>query len=163
VRPAATTGDLLDGITKFRPHVIHFSGHSDHDLIVLERDEDEPHEGAIVTAEAFAAAVRATDDPPLLVVLNSCNSASQIDDLVSDAIPLAIGMSDEIDDGDAISYAAQFYAAVANGQSVMSAHLSGQAALQLAGLEGAELPTLAAAGDVDPARIVLVMPAAGGE
>lgn len=27
-RPAATTADLLDGITKFRPHVVHFSGHS---------------------------------------------------------------------------------------------------------------------------------------
>ena len=29
VRPAATTADLLDGITKFRPHVVHFSGHSE--------------------------------------------------------------------------------------------------------------------------------------
>jgi hypothetical protein len=25
VRPSATTSDLLDGITKFRPHVVHFS------------------------------------------------------------------------------------------------------------------------------------------
>jgi hypothetical protein len=69
------------------------------------------------------------------------HSASQPDDLVAGMIPLATGMSDEIDDGDAINYAAQFYASVANGQSVMSAHLSGQAALQLAGLAGAELPT----------------------
>jgi hypothetical protein len=29
-----------------------------------------------------------------------------------------IGMADEIDDGDAIAYAAQFYATVANGQSI---------------------------------------------
>jgi hypothetical protein len=159
VRPAATTADVLDGITKFRPHVVHFSGHSDHDLIVLERECDEHHEGVIVTADAFAAALRATDDPPLLVVLNSCNSASQINGVVERLAPFAIGMADEIEDGDAITYAAQFYAAVANGQSINSAHLSGQAALQLAGLVGAELPTLAWADDVDPASAVLVKPA----
>src|SRR3569833_2263912 len=156
VRPAATTGDLLDGITKFRPHVVHFSGHSDDDLIEFEDELDEHHEGVIVTARAFAAAVKATDDPPLLVLLNSCNSAAQNDNLVEQVAPFAIGMADEIDDGDAIVYAAQFYAAVANGQSIKSAHLSGQAALELAGLSGTELPTLAWAQDVDPATAVLV-------
>lgn len=160
VRPAATTADLLDAITKFRPHVVHFSGHSDEELIVFEKEEDQPHEGAIVTAAAFAAAVRATDSPPLLVFLNSCHSAAQLEDLVVDVAPFAIGMADSIDDVDAINYAAQFYAAVANGQSIYSAHLSGQAALQLSGLDGADLPTLAAADDADPASAVLVKPTA---
>lgn len=162
VRPAATTSDLLDGITKFRPHIVHFSGHSNDQLIVFEKEDDEPHEGAVVTAQAFAAAVRATDTPPLLVLLNSCHSAAQIDDLVVDVAPFAIGMADSIDDADAISYAAQFYAAVANGQSIQSAHLSGQAALQLAGLDGADLPTLAAAADADPGSAILVKPAGQG-
>jgi hypothetical protein len=115
--------------------------------------------GLIVTTEAFAAAVKATDDSPLLVVLNSCHSAHQVRGVVEQVAPFAIGMADEIGDGDAISYAAQFYAAVANGQSIHSAHLSGQAALQLAGLAGAELPTLAWADDVDPTTAVLVRPA----
>lgn len=157
-RPAATTSDLLDGITKFRPHVVHFSGHSSSDVIVFEDELDEPHSGVIVTARAFAAAVEATDDPPLLVLLNSCNSASQINEIVERVAPFAIGMSDGIDDGDAIAYAAQFYAAVANGQSIRSSHLSAQAALQLAGLSGANLPTLAWAPDVDPATTILVKP-----
>ncbi|BDA63846.1 hypothetical protein MANAM107_06800 [Actinomyces capricornis] len=68
-------------------------------------------------------------------------------------------MADSIADGDAINYAAQFYASVANGQSVRSAHLAGQAALELAGLDGPELPTLAAAPGVDPATTILVWPA----
>jgi hypothetical protein len=75
------------------------------------------------------------------VLLNSWKSAGQIDDLVADVAPFAIGMADTIEDGDAINYAAQFYAAIANGQSINSAHLSGQAALELAGLSGAELPS----------------------
>ena len=37
------------------------------------------------------------------------------------------------------TYAAQFYATIANGQSINASHLSGQAALELAGLDGAEL------------------------
>jgi hypothetical protein len=158
VRPAATTADLLDGITRFRPHVVHFSGHSNEDLIVFEDDEDEPHEGVVVTARAFAMAIQGTDDPPLLVLLNSCKSAAQIDDLVAQIVPFAIGMADSIDDGDAINYAAQFYAAIANGQSIRASHLSGLAALELAGLDGAELPTLAWAQDVDPATTILVRP-----
>lgn len=159
VRPAATTADLLDGITRFRPHVVHFSGHSDDDLIVFEDERDEPHEGVIVSAQAFARAVRATDHPPQLVLLNSCKSASQINELVKQVVPFAIGMVGNIDDGDAINYAAQFYAAIANGQSINAAHLSGQAALELAGLDGADLPTLAWAPDVDPSVTVLVKPA----
>lgn len=158
VRPAATASDLLDGVTKFRPHVVHFSGHSNEEFIVFEGESDAPHEGHIVTARAFKAAMTATDDPPLLVLLNACKSAAQIDELVAEVVPLAIGMADSIDDGDAINYAAQFYAAVANGQSVRSAHLAGQAALELAGLESADLPTLATADSIDPAAVILVRP-----
>lgn len=158
-RPAATTEDLLDGITKFRPHVVHFSGHSDEELIVFEDEQDKLHKGVIVTAHAFARAIEATDDPPLLVLLNSCKSAAQIEDLVSQVTPFAIGMSDSIDDGDAINYAARFYASIANGQSIQASHHSGKAALELAGLDGTELPTLACAQDVDPAITILVKPA----
>ncbi|GAA1640625.1 hypothetical protein [Actinoplanes couchii] len=106
-RPAATTGDLLDGITRFRPHIVHFTGHSDDKLIEFEKDVDKQHHGVVITA---------------------------------------------------IAYAAQFYAAVANGQSIRSAHPSAQAALELAGLSSSELPVLAHAPDVDPATAILVKP-----
>lgn len=159
MRPAATAVDLLDGVTKFRPHVVHFSGHSNEELIVFEYENDDPHAGHPIPAQAFARAVAATDNPPLLVLLNACKSAGQIDRLVEDVVPFAIGMADSIADGDAINYAAQFYASIANGQSVRSAHLAGQVALEMAGLDGAELPTLVSAADVDPGIAVLVKPA----
>ena len=157
VRTAATGEDLLDGITRFRPHVVHFSGHGDENLIVFEEDVNARHAGAVVSAEAFARAVAATDEPPLLIVLNACHSAAQIDDLVDGAVaPFAIGMSDSIGDDDAIHYAARFYAALANGQSLASSHASGAAAISLAGLPGEDLPTLAWADDVDPQGMFLV-------
>lgn len=151
VRTSATTDDLLDGLTGFRPHVIHFSGHSDEDLVVFDNDVDDFNEGVVVDANVFARALRATDDPPLLVVLNSCNSAVQAARLVESVVPFAIGMSEEIDDGDAI-----VYAAVADGQSIEAADRVGRVALELAGLPGHDLPTLASAADVDPAATWLV-------
>ncbi|MEU0283574.1 hypothetical protein [Streptomyces sp. NPDC006195] len=105
--PAATTNIPLDGLTQFRPHVVHFSGHSAPELIECERGVDEPHESAIVSAGAFARSIAALDEKPLLVLLNSRHSAAQIMNLV-DTVPFAIGMSDEIGDVDAITYAARF-------------------------------------------------------
>ncbi|MFF3610087.1 CHAT domain-containing protein [Streptomyces sp. NPDC002463] len=155
-RPSATTSDLLDGITRFRPHVVHFSGHSDEDLILLEQDVDDFNDGVIVAAGGFSKAVAATDDPPLLVVLNSCKSAGQIEHLAAAVAPFAIGMSDSFDDLAAITYAAQFYAAMANGQSIGAAHASGQAAVQIEGLPGYDLPTLAHAAGANPWTAILV-------
>ncbi|WP_411082025.1 hypothetical protein [Streptomyces sp. cmx-18-6] len=155
--PAATAESLLDGLTQFRPHVVHFSGHSTQDLIVFEQDVDQRHEGAIITAGAFARAIGASDDPPLLVVLNSCHSAAQTKNLL-DVVPFAIGMSDSIGDTDAITYAARFYAAVADGQSIQGAHALGRTAVELAGLTDHDLPTLDHADDVDPRLTRLVTP-----
>jgi hypothetical protein len=70
----------MDGLTRFRPHIVHFSGHGNEQLVAFEQDVDARHAThALVTATAFAQALSATDDPPLLVLLNSCDSAAQID------------------------------------------------------------------------------------
>lgn len=155
--PAATVDVFLDALPRFRPHIVHFSGHSAQDLIAFEKDEDRRHESAIVSAGAFARAIAAVDDKPLLVLLNSCHSAAQTGNLV-DTVPFAIGMSDSIGDVDAITYAARFYAAIAEGQSVQSAHMISQAAVEMNGLPGHDLPTLACAPNVDPAATKLVTP-----
>jgi hypothetical protein len=157
VHPAATADILLDGLTRFRPHVVHFSGHSAEDLIKFERDIDQRHPSAIVSAEAFASAIAAVDEPPLLVLLNSCHSAAQTKNLIG-TVPFAIGMSDSIGDLDAIAYAARFYSAVADGQSIQSAHLIGRAGVALNGLPDHDLPTLDWASNVDPKATRLVTP-----
>lgn len=162
VRPAATAHDLLEGVTAFRPQVIHFSGHSADATLLFEAGRDELHYGIGISLDAFAQVVEATDKRPVLVILNACRSASMLDALVDRVVPLAIGMSDAIEDGDAIVYAAQFYASVANGQSVESSHKAGRAALALAGRSATELPTLVSARGVDPGSMVLVRPSAGG-
>ncbi|WP_411078304.1 hypothetical protein [Streptomyces sp. cmx-10-25] len=157
--PAATADVFLDALPRFRPHIVHFSGHSAQDLLFFEKDEDDFHDGAEVGAGAFAQAIAAVDDKPLLVLLNSCNSAPQTANLI-DTVPFAIGMSDTIGDVDAITYAARFYAAVAEGQSVQGAHQLSRAAIAMNGLFDHDLPTLACAPDVDPGAAKLVSPPA---
>ncbi|MGW1542508.1 CHAT domain-containing protein [Streptomyces sp. NPDC002309] len=155
--PAATAAHLVTHLPRFRPHVVHFSGHSSEELLYFERDIDERHYGAAVTAQAFARALAAVDEPPRLVVLNSCASAPQAEKLIG-TVPFAIGMSDSIGDMDAITYAAGFYTALCEGQSLRGAHAVGKVAIELAGLTDHDLPTLFNAPRLDPGATYLVRP-----
>lgn len=156
-KPAATSLDLLDGLTRFKPHVVHFSGHADETVLVFDTGSDKPGPGQRVSTEAFARAISAVDTPPTLVVLNACRSEAQLVGLL-DAVPLAIGMSDNIGDADAMAFAARFYAAVADGQSVEGAYRVAKVAMELSGLPDAHLPILVNDPAVNPAEIVLVIP-----
>jgi hypothetical protein len=156
-KPAATTSDLLDGLTQFKPHVVHFSGHADEAVLEFDTGSDRPGPGRRVSAEAFARAISAVDAPPTLVVLNACRSEVQLAGLL-DGVPLAIGMSDNIGDADAMAFAARFYAAVADGQSVQGAYRVAKVAMELSGLPDADLPILVNDPAVDPADVMLVIP-----
>jgi hypothetical protein len=157
LRPAATGEDLLNGLTQGRPHIVHFSGHGSDAVVVFEQDTDSKNNGAVVTAGAFAAALRAVDEPPLLVVLNACSSAPQAERLVEGIASFAIGHSDSVTDGDAIAYAARFYASLADGQSIQAAHDLAKAALLLQGTPDFDLPQLYSAAGLDPAATILVL------
>jgi hypothetical protein len=157
VRMAATPSDLLDGLTQFRPHVVHFSGHSGEDLIVFDADQDDFNDGVVVSDRALARALGAVDHPPRLVVLNSCASARQAARLVDGTATFAIGMSESIDDLDAISFAARFYAALVDGQSIAAAHRMARAQLELDGATNADLPLLFEAAGFNADDLVLVV------
>lgn len=159
-RPASTCSDLLDGLTQFRPHVVHFSGHGNEAILMFDTGSDTRGAGQPVTAEAFARAVSAVDAPPTLVVLNACRSGDQLSRLVG-AVPVGIGMSDSIGDADGMAFAARFYATIADGQSVESAYRVAKSQMELSGLADHDLPVLASADGVDPALMVLVMPPDG--
>ncbi|MFI6520905.1 CHAT domain-containing protein [Spirillospora sp. NPDC050679] len=156
--PAATATDLLDGLTRFTPHVVHFSGHAGREVLVFDSGGDAHGPGRPVKASAFVRALQAVDVPPELVVLNACRSQAQLAELVK-AVPLAVGMSDGIDDTDAMAFAARFYAALTEGQSVRGAYRVAKVQMELSGLPDADLPVLEHAPDIDPAAVKLVMPA----
>lgn len=157
---AATPGDLLDGVARFRPHVLHFSGHAGPGLLVLDQDTPSPNPGHAIAADAFKRVIKAVDSPPVLVVLNACDSAPQAAAL-TDTVPFAIGMGAEIDDVDAIVFATRFYSAVAEGQSVGAAFELARLEMELNGLAGASLPELHA--DADTGRVLVLPQSAADE
>lgn len=161
-KPAATGPDLLDGLTQFRPHVVHFSGHASATALVFDTGADGHNPGQRVSAAAFARAIAAVDQPPALVVLNACKSAGQLEGLLA-AVPIAIGMADSVGDTDAMTFAARFYATIAEGQSVQGALDVSRGQMELNGLPDADLPMLEAAHGIDPRSVVLVLPPAPGD
>ncbi|WFR67665.1 CHAT domain-containing protein [Curtobacterium flaccumfaciens] len=157
IRHAAdiTSGDLLDYVTSFRPHVVHFSGHANADELFFD---DGSLEGAhrSVPISAFMEALSAADEPPQLVVLNACESAENLQPLLA-GVPIAIGMKAAVGDADAITFATRFYRAVADGQSVQGALALASADMKMNGLDDFDLPIIVAADDIDPASLRLVV------
>lgn len=154
--PAATPGDLLDGLTSFRPHVVHFSGHANETVLVFDSGEVEHGAGNLVSARAFKSAIDAVDEPPVLVVLNACESAAQLQALLG-KVAIAVGMSDSVGDGDAITFATRFYRTLAEGQSVNAALSTARADMEMSGLPDHDLPTMAVLPGIDPTDVRLVV------
>lgn len=72
---------------------------------------------------------------------------------------MAIGMADEVGDPDAMSFAARFYTAIADGQSVQSAFNLAVVQMEMDGMEDADLPALRARPSLDAGDQPLVIPA----
>lgn len=155
--PAATTSDLLDGLSRFKPHVVHFSGHASEAVLVFDTGDDGHGHGKVLDGSAFAMALGAVDAPPQLVVLNACSSQGHFASLLKE-VPLAIGMTDSVGDGDAMAFAARFYSAIAEGQSVLAAFNLARIQMLFGGLADADLPALAHAPGIEPSQVVLVEP-----
>jgi hypothetical protein len=154
--PAATPADLLDGLTTFRPHVVHFSGHGNESALVFDTGRDTHNGGRLVSASGFKNALQAPDEPPILVVLNSCKSAAQLESLLG-KVTMAVGMSDSIGDVDAVTFATRFYRTLAEGQSVSAAVASARADMEMNGLPDHDLPTLVTLDAVDPTKVRLIV------
>lgn len=156
--PAATPSDFLDAMSGFKPHVVHFSGHADRTGLLFDTDSDHDNEGHDIGAALFARAISSVDLPPVLVVMNACESVGHLDGLL-EVVPMAIGMADEIGDPDAMSFSARFYTAIADGQSVASAFDAALVQMEMDGMDDADLPVLRARDGVDPGEQPLVIPA----
>lgn len=154
--PAATTMDLLEGLNEHRPHVVHISGHADSLGLLMENDAGTT-DGDDLGFTLLARLLGATDEPPRLLVLNSCESLAGADDLLQ-TVPTVITMSDSINDASAVVFAGRFYAGIASAQSVANALAQAKVAMESANLDGSHLPEARTRPDVDLASLVLVRP-----
>lgn len=155
--PAATPQDVLEGLNDFRPHIIHFSGHGGGHALLMENETAHVDAGALIEFSLLGTALAATTTPPTLVVLNACETLEGAEILLN-ASPIIIAMSEGISDDAAIVFAKQFYAAIASAQSVGKALDQGRVALRMAELGEDHLPEIVTRKDVNVESLVLVKP-----
>jgi hypothetical protein len=145
--------DLMQGMLRHKPHVLHFSGHgSPADGIILE---DNNGQTKLVSIEALAALFAVVKDNLRVVVLNACYSALQAEG-ISQIVDCTIGMEKAIGDRAAIVFSAAFYEGLAFGRSVQEAYGLGVTALMLEGIPESGTPVLLTKEGVDAARVYLV-------
>lgn len=153
---AARREDVVNGLQRHRPDLVHFAGHASEDGRLLV-------EGTTGFAEAltpnelrvFLAAVPGIR----CVVLNACWSDALAGELLQ-AVESIAGMPVEVNDTAAIQFAAWFYGSLANGLNVQAAFEVAKAqmlpALGPQGLTDATAPRLRTRPGVDAATIRLV-------
>lgn len=141
VRPAAGLQTVLDGLNDHMPQVVHFSGHSSSTGIVGDSGALGRPATEYLPFELLASALAAVDQPPSVVVLNSCYSAAARQKVLK-SVPIMIGMTDSVSDTAAVAFATQFYAALASGNSVRSAFNQGVIAVSMVSLNEKETANL---------------------
>jgi rubrerythrin len=136
--PAANSDDLQQKILKIKPHIVHFSGHGEHEGLCFQAENGDTQfiDTAALTElfALFAKDIRC-------VLLNACYSEAQAE-AISLHIPYVIGMNRAINDKAAVVFASSFYRALFNGESVQFAFDLGRNTLKLEKFPDADIPQL---------------------
>jgi len=146
--PAARLGDLLDALNEFRPNIIHFSGHGGGQTLLFDNEAVYDDGGEEIDFGLINDVVSATDEMPILLVFNACDTLNGADIFLQN-VNAVVAMSDSIDDAAAVFFATRFYSAIANGQSVGTALKQGKLILKAAKFADADLPTALCKSGVD--------------
>lgn len=139
-------------IMRFKPMVVHFSGHGSADGALIFQDD----QGRAQTADpiALAEVFRLLNDKVRCVLLNACYSEGQAK-AIAQFVESVIGMSHAIGDADAIVFARAFYEALGYRKSVRDAFELAKLSISLSGLSGSQLPQLHSRNDIDPGELFL--------
>lgn len=152
---AVRPDDLLQLLNRYKPHILHFSGHGSHaGELILVANNGSPKPIDTWTIKSLFMALK---DNIQVVILNACYSRTQAEAII-EVINCAIGMNDSIGDQAAITFAASFYRALGFGRSVQQAFDQGKVALLLEGIPEEDTPELLVKNGIDPSQIILVSP-----
>lgn len=110
IEPSADIDAVVDSIKDNAIDILHFSGHSDAERIVMESKDNTNRIMSIASIEALFSTDKAQTIK--LLVLNSCNSANIAKTISEQCGILAIGTNDKILDRVAIDFSTGFYVGI---------------------------------------------------
>lgn len=121
--------DLQRLLLRYRPHIVHFSGHgSKRERIILSGTNG--GKGKLVDQQGLANVFTLYNQHVRLVLLNACFTKAQAR-FISEVVNYSIGTSKAIGDKVAVAFAGAFYRALGYGKSVKEAFESARAELAL--------------------------------
>ena len=127
--PSCRYSDITASLDRFEPHIVHFGGHGDKDVLYFEGFSGN---AKTVRKEALAN-VLSHQKELALVILNACFSSDQ-GQAFADAVGLAVVSEGSILDQDAIDFSREFYTALGQGQrTYKEAFERAKAALDMTG------------------------------
>ncbi len=136
---AVRVSDLEGYLLRHKPDIVHFSGHGSHSSeIIIEDNFGKSHS---VSIEALSQLFSIFKENIRCVVLNACYSEPQAK-AIARHIEYVIGMSKEITDSAAVSFAASFYQALGYGTGIKTAFDLGCAQISLENLMEKDTPKL---------------------
>lgn len=136
---AMRPSDLQRFLMKYRPDIVHFSGHGTADGEIVFQDDagnSKPIDKAVL-AKVF----RLHKKNIRLILLNACFTKSQAEE-ISSVIDYTIGIDNEISDAATIAFGAAFYRALAHKTSVSTAFESAKVELEILDIPGSKRPEL---------------------
>jgi len=138
---AVRASDFQSALLRYRPHIIHFSGHGTKSgELVVENDFGD---STPVPPAGLGRLFGILQDRVKCVVLSACNSRQQADEIAK-YVDYVIGMSDSIDDESAIIFSKAFYEALGYGQTFRKAFELGKNAIELHNQSDFAVPILIA-------------------
>jgi len=161
-RHAVSLMELQTHLLRFKPNIVHFSGHgSQKGTLIFENSDGDAEE---VSTKALSALFRiinegasgrdADDDRIHCVVLSACYSLQQAK-AIAQHVDCVIGLSDAIKDKSATNFAASFYQALGFGESMHTAFELGRNQLGLREDPDEHILNLEHRSKVDPSKIFL--------
>ena len=149
--------DLSEGLLRYRPAVVHFSGHGSPagELMLLSAQGKSETVPSDALAGLFKVAMGMKRSNLKCVVFNACYSAQQAA-AVAKYVPCVVGTSKAIGDDAAIRFAGAFYRAMGYGESVRTAFDLGRNEIALHGLGEELTPQLRVQHGVEAAEITIV-------
>jgi hypothetical protein len=142
MHPALRVSDIRKLLLTHSPHILHISGHSrETEGLVLE---DENEDVARVGCDRLVKLILSSADARLkLVFFSFCYSEACVN-AISEKVPYAIGVRDQIYAKSLLLFSEAFYEALASDRSVRGAFDSARESLKTLGLEGSEAMVLRA-------------------
>jgi len=149
---AVRVSDLQNHLLRYKPDIVHFSGHgSEKSEIILE---DEQGKRKRVSQRAIGQLFKLLKDNIRCVILNACYLETQAK-AIAEHIECVVGMSNAISDEAAIRFSKAFYQALGYGRDIKTAFDLGCLEIDTEGFGEQDTPKLIASRE-DPSAIYIL-------